>query len=60
MAWFKIPKRPKRQRAGKVRFADGDAGGSHYMGAGDIDGDGWKEIAVGAKGGPFEDGLVCS
>ena len=26
------------------------------MGAGDIDGDGWKEIAVGAKGKPFADG----
>ena len=26
------------------------------MGAGDVDGDGWKEIAVGAKGGPFADG----
>ena len=26
------------------------------MGAGDIDGDGWKEIAVGAKGMPFADG----
>ena len=26
------------------------------MGAGDIDGDGWKEIAVGAKGKPFVDG----
>jgi hypothetical protein len=38
-------------------LADKDArGGSHYMGAGDIDGDGWKEIAVGAKGKPFADG----
>ena len=26
------------------------------MGAADIDGDGWKEIAVGAKGKPFADG----
>lgn len=26
------------------------------MGVGDIDGDGWKEIAVGTKGGPFADG----
>ena len=58
MAWFRIPKNPLRaKRWDRYVFADGDArGGSHYMGAGDIDGDGWKEIAVGAKGKPFADG----
>lgn len=58
MAWFSIPKNPRKaKRWNRHVFADGDArGGSHYMGAGDIDGDGWKEIAVGAKGGPFADG----
>ena len=58
IAWFRIPKRPRTaQRWERHVFADGDArGGSHYMGAGDIDGDGWKEIAVGAKGKPFADG----
>ncbi|PAY17483.1 hypothetical protein CKO51_21455 [Rhodopirellula sp. SM50] len=58
MAWFSRPENPTTA-ASWVRhvFADGDArGGSHYMGAGDIDGDGWKEIAVGAKGKPFADG----
>lgn len=58
IAWFSRPKDPKNANSW-VRhvFADGDArGGSHYMGAGDIDGDGWKEIAVGAKGNPFADG----
>ena len=58
MAWFSIPKNPRKAaRWPRHIFADKDArGGSHYMGAGDIDGDGWKEIAVGAKGGPFADG----
>jgi len=58
MAWFEVPAEPK-SAPHWIRhvFADGDArGGSHYMGVGDIDGDGWKEIAVGAKGGPFADG----
>ena len=58
MAWFSIPKdvRSAKQWNRHV-FADGDArGGSHYMGSGDIDGDGWKEIAVGAKGTPYADG----
>jgi hypothetical protein len=58
MAWFSIPSNPLTAKHwDRHIFADGDArGGSHYMGAGDIDGDGWKEIAVGAKGNPFEDG----
>lgn len=38
-------------------FADRDApGGSHYFGFGDLDGDGWGEITVAAKGDPFENG----
>ena len=58
MAWFSVPQNPRiAQRWDRHVFASGDArGGSHYMGAGDIDGDGWKEIAVGAKGKPFADG----
>ncbi|HIG29520.1 MAG TPA: VCBS repeat-containing protein [Verrucomicrobiales bacterium] len=58
IAWFSIPENPRRaKRWDRHVFADGDArGGSHYTGAGDIDGDGWKEIAVGAKGKPFADG----
>ena len=58
MAWFSIPNDPHNApQWDRHIFADGDArGGSHYMGAGDIDGDGWKEIAVGAKGKPFSDG----
>ena len=58
IAWFSVPKNPHKAKQWRRHvFADKDArGGSHYMGAGDIDGDGWKEIAVGAKGGPFADG----
>ena len=58
IAWFSIPKNPRSADQWERHiFALGDArGGSHYMGAGDIDGDGWKEIAVGAKGKPFADG----
>ncbi|MGB0740026.1 MAG: FG-GAP repeat domain-containing protein [Planctomycetaceae bacterium] len=58
IAWFSIPQNPLRAKQwDRHIFAAGDArGGSHYMGAGDIDGDGWKEIAVGAKGMPFADG----
>ncbi len=58
MAWFSSPRKPHdAEKWERHVFADGDArGGSHYMGAGDINGDGWKEIAVGAKGAPFADG----
>ena len=38
-------------------FAKGDAsGGSHYIGAGDVNGDGWPDLAVAAKGKPFDHG----
>ena len=58
VAWFRIPKNVKKAETwDRFVFADGDArGGSHYFGFGDIDGDGWGEIAIGAKGAPFEDG----
>ena len=58
IAWLKVPENPRlAPHWHRFVFAAGDAqGGSHYMGAADVDGDGWKEIAVGAKGNPFEGG----
>lgn len=58
IAWFRIPKDLKgADHWDRFVFADRTArGGSHYFGFGDIDGDGWGEISVGAKGAPFEDG----
>ena len=58
MAWFSVPQNAHAaDRWHRYIFADGNArGGSHYMSAADIDDDGWKEIAVGAKGKPFDDG----
>lgn len=58
VAWFSIPKKVKAApHWDRHVFADRTArGGSHYFGVGDLDGDGWKEIAIAAKGHPFEDG----
>lgn len=58
VAWFRVPGNPKNaEQWERFVFADRDArGGSHYFGFGDVDGDGWDDIAIGAKGKPFEDG----
>lgn len=58
MVWLEIPENPRAaKRWTRHFFAQGDArGGSHYMGFGDLNGDGWGDIAAGAKGAPFEDG----
>lgn len=58
IVWLSIPEAVKEAPHWQRHvFADGDAaGGSHYFGFGDLDGDGWGEIAVGAKGKPFESG----
>jgi len=53
-----LPQKPTDESPWKPNvFANGDAkGGSHYFGFGDIDGDGWGEIAIAAKGKPFDNG----
>lgn len=56
LAWFKVPPKP-REAKGWIRtlFADKDAPGlSHYLGFGDVNGDGRPDLASAAKVG--EDG----
>ena len=51
--WYKAPADVDAEWTRHV-FAAGDAaGGSHYMGIGDLDGDGDNDISAGAKGKPF-------
>ncbi|MEP2776415.1 MAG: VCBS repeat-containing protein [Luteolibacter sp.] len=58
VVWLSIPEDVKSaSHWDRHVFAEKDAGGgSHYFGFGDVDGDGWGEIAVAAKGAPFEGG----
>lgn len=58
ITWQEVPKDPRAATEWyRHIFAFGDApGGCHYMGLGDIDGDGRPDITSGAKGAPFEGG----
>ncbi len=58
IAWLEVPPNPKHAKHWiRHVFADRDApGGSHYMGLGDLSGDGRPDISCGAKGDPFENG----
>jgi hypothetical protein len=58
IVFYSVPSKPKELEAWKAYpIADRNApGGSHYMHMADIDGDGKKEMFVGAKGDPFKGG----
>ena len=55
-AWLEIPKNPRKaNRWTRHIFANKDAPGlSHYLGAGDLNGDGRLDITLAAKGGPAD------
>ncbi len=56
LTWQEVPSSKDATWTRHV-FAKGDApGGNHYMGMGDLDGDGDQDIACGAKGKPFANG----
>lgn len=52
-AWLRVPQKPlQADRWERFIFADRDAPGlSHYLGVGDVNGDGRPDISMGAKGG---------
>lgn len=54
LAWLRVPKNPKQaERWERHIFAVEDAPGlTHYLGVGDVNGDGRLDAATGAKGGP--------
>ena len=54
LAWFRVPETPHQaQHWDRSIFAQGDAPGlTHYLGVGDVNGDGLPDAATGAKGGP--------
>lgn len=54
LAWFRVPPDPRSADRWKpLIFANNDAPGlTHYLGVGDVNGDGRLDAATGAKGGP--------
>jgi hypothetical protein len=52
--WLSVPENPRQTENWERHvFADRDAPGlSHYLGFGDVNGDGRPDLAMGAKGGP--------
>lgn len=54
LAWFRVPQNPKKAEHWERHiFAANDAPGlTHYLGFGDVNGDGRPDAATGAKGGP--------
>ncbi len=54
LVWLRIPEKPRTAESWKrFVFAEGDAPGlSHYLGFGDVNGDGRPDAASAAKGGP--------
>ena len=58
LAWLEVPADPHHAKSWHAHiFAKGDAPGlSHYLGFGDVNGDGLPDAATGAKGKPTDDG----
>ena len=54
LVWYRVPENPKQADSWhRFVFANRDAPGlSHYLGFGDVNGDGRPDIASAAKGGP--------
>jgi len=54
LVWYRVPEQPVRAEAWERHVvADHDAPGlSHYLGLGDVNGDGRTDVACAAKGGP--------
>ncbi|MFT4639649.1 MAG: hypothetical protein ACI8T1_002974 [Verrucomicrobiales bacterium] len=54
LVWLSVPAKPKEASSWETHgFANGDASGlTHYLGLGDVNGDGRPDAATGAKGKP--------